>query len=79
MTSSQAKVVRCSQTMVGFSSDKINILQHFKHLFSAIALVPGSLVGMNTGNLNYRVREEIYTFWISSIKFKENGLYTIFH
>ncbi len=34
--------------MVGFSSDKINILKHIKCLFSAVALVPGELDGMNT-------------------------------
>ncbi len=33
--------------MVGFSSDKINILQPIKCLFSTIALVPGALDGMN--------------------------------
>ncbi len=33
--------------LVGCSSDKINILQHIKYLFSAIVLALGALVGMN--------------------------------
>ncbi len=43
----QAKPVQCSPAMVGFSTDKINILQHIKCLFSATALVPRALDGMN--------------------------------
>ncbi len=35
MSPSQAKLVKCSLAMAGFSSDKWNIL-HIKHLFSAI-------------------------------------------
>ncbi len=31
MLLSQVKPVQCSPTMVGFFSDKINILQHIKH------------------------------------------------
>ncbi len=46
MSSSQAKPVECFLEMVGFSSDKINILQQIKHFFnSAIALVPGGARG----------------------------------
>ncbi len=37
MSSSQAKPVHCSPVIIGFSSDKINILQHIKHLFNTIA------------------------------------------
>ncbi len=48
MSSSQAKPVQYSLEMVGFSSDKINILQNIKHLFSAIAQAQGALDGMNT-------------------------------
>ncbi len=48
MSSFQTKPVQCSLAMVGFSSDKINILQHIKCLFSAIVLAPGALDGMNT-------------------------------
>ncbi len=34
--------------MVGFSSDKISILQHIHHLFKVIVLAPRALDGMNT-------------------------------
>ncbi len=47
MASSQAKPVQSSLAMIGFSSDKINILQHMKYLFRTIALVTGVLDGMN--------------------------------
>ncbi len=47
MSSSKAKQIQCSPAMVGFSSDKINIFQHIKYLFSTIALAPGALDGMN--------------------------------
>ncbi len=42
------KLVQNSLAMISFSSNKINILQHIKHLFSTIALAPGALGGMNT-------------------------------
>ncbi len=48
ISSSQAKPVQCSPAMIVFSSDKINILQHIKHLFSASVLTHGALDGMNT-------------------------------
>ncbi len=38
--------------MVGFSLDKINILQHINWLFRAIVLAPGALDGMNTVGFN---------------------------
>ncbi len=47
MSLSQAKLVQCSLAIVGFSSDKINILQHIKHLFITIALAPRAPDGMN--------------------------------
>ncbi len=50
ITSSQAKPVQCFPAMVGFSSDKINILQHIKHLFNVIRLMPRVLDGMNVVN-----------------------------
>ncbi len=38
MLSSQGKLVQYSPAIVGFFSAKTNILQHIKHIFSAIAL-----------------------------------------
>ncbi len=47
MSLSQVTLVQCSPAMAGFSSDKINILQHIKCLFSTISLKPGTLDGIN--------------------------------
>ncbi len=47
MSLSQMKPIQCSLAMVGFSSDIINILQHIKHLFIAIAIVPSVLDGID--------------------------------
>ncbi len=48
MSSSQAKLVHCSLTIVDFSPDKINILQHIKLLFSAVMLAPSAIDGIYT-------------------------------
>ncbi len=42
MSLSQAKLVQCSQAMVTFSSDQINILQHNKHIFTTIITTAGA-------------------------------------
>ncbi len=46
ISSPKAKPVQCSPAIVVFSSDEINILQHF---FSTIEIAPKVLDGMNMG------------------------------
>ncbi len=45
------KLVQCSPAMVDFSLDKINILQHIKFFFSAIALAHRALDGLNRATI----------------------------
>ncbi len=47
LSSSEAKLVHCSLAVVGLSADKINILQHVKCPFSAVALAVKMLDEMN--------------------------------
>ncbi len=58
MSSSKMKLIQCYLAMIGFFSDKINILQHIKHVYSTIALAVGALHGMNT------VWYEVDKLWI---------------
>ncbi len=42
------KLVQCCPSIVGFSSNKINVLQHIKDLYSTIVLAPRAVDAMNT-------------------------------
>ncbi len=55
MPLSQVDPVQCYLAMVGFSSDKTNILQHVKCISSTIVLALSGLDGMNTVVYSYFV------------------------